>query len=105
MGFSDESISRNPAADLDGGTFFRLSDSSDSRVGTLFFSLPGGRSTLMAGSSELCKSACTLKSGRTLTACDVWRVLGTVIPHQTARGEAAGSKRRGPAFAGCVPRT
>src|SRR6266403_2827448 len=72
IGFSKESINRNPAAELEGGTFFRVSDSSISRLGTLFFRLPGGKSTLMAGSSELCESVCTLNSGRTVTDSDVW---------------------------------
>src|SRR5712692_571561 len=74
-GFSEESIRRNPAADLEGGTFFRVSDSSVSRVGTLFFRLLGGRSTPMAGSSKLCESVYTLNSGRTVSASDAWPVI------------------------------
>src|SRR5882762_8986830 len=86
MGFSEESISRNPAADLDGGTFFRLRDSSASRVGTLFFTPRGGRSTLMAGSSELCESVYTLSSGRTVAASDAWPVIIAAPLVQTRSG-------------------
>jgi hypothetical protein len=75
MGFSKESNSRNPAALLDGGTFFRLSDSSASRVGTRFLRFCDGTSTPMAGSSELCESGYTLNSGRTVDASDVWPVI------------------------------
>src|SRR5713101_6391613 len=75
MGFSKESISRNPAAVLDGGIFFRLSDSSASRVGTRFLRFSGGTSTPMAGSSELCESGYTLNSGRTVAASDAWPVI------------------------------
>src|SRR5882762_2291202 len=75
MGFSKESNSRNPAELLDGGTFFRLSDSSASRVGTRFLRFSDGTSTPMAGSSELCESGYALNSGRTVDASDVWPVI------------------------------
>jgi hypothetical protein len=86
MGFSEESINRNPAADLEGGTFFRVSGSSVSRVAARFFRPPGGRSTLMAGSSELCKSAYILSSGRTVAASDVWPVIIAAPLVQTHSG-------------------
>src|SRR6266481_5126339 len=87
MGFSEESISRSPAADLEGGTFFRVSDSFPSRAGTLFFRFPGGRSTLMTASSELCRSVCWLNSGRRVTAADVWPVV--IIAAQLTKNRKA----------------
>src|SRR5258707_10718843 len=88
MGFSKESNSRNPAAVLDGGTFFRLSDSSASRVGTRFLRFSDGTSTPMAGSSELCESGYTLNSRRIVDATDVRPVIIAAPLIQSLRGIA-----------------
>src|SRR6266851_5371499 len=91
MGFSEESISRSPAADLDGGTFFRVGDSFASRAATLFFRFPGGGSTLTAPSRELCGSVCWLNSGRRVTAGDVWPVIIIAAPLVQFSGLVIGS--------------
>jgi hypothetical protein len=62
MGFSDVSIRRNPAADLGGGTFSRVSDSLVSAAESLF-GLTGGGAALEAIRREMFGSGYVLKLG------------------------------------------
>jgi len=60
MGFREESIRRNPAADLGGGTFFRVSDSVASAA-EMLFGLTGGGAALPADSCKAFRGGYALK--------------------------------------------
>jgi hypothetical protein len=62
MGFSEESIRRNPAADLGGGTFFCVGDSLVSAA-ELLFGLTGGEAALAATPRAMFGSGYVLKLG------------------------------------------
>jgi len=74
MGFREESIRRNPAADLGGGTFFRVSDSVASAAEMLF----GGGAALTADSCKAFRGGCALKFACCATVRDE-RFMGIVV--------------------------
>jgi len=77
MGLREESIRRNPAADLGGGTFFRVSNSVAS-VAEMLFGLTGGGAALTADSCQAFRGEYALKFACCATVRDE-RFMGIVV--------------------------